>query len=308
MKLVGRLIRNPLSLTGIILIASFILIAAFAPLIAPPEDPEDPYEIPRDGYRARPQPPSWLSSSNEEEVAPGDEHWHWLGTTEGQYDIFYGLVWGTRTAFKAGLTVTISTLLIGLAVGTLAAYYGGWVDEILMRVVEIFMAFPFLLAALTVATVLQPRMGKGIMTPMLALVTFGWTTYARLIRGDILSVKEREYVLAARVAGASNFRIIMQHVIPNAIFPTLVVASMAIGTNVLSFAALSFLGVGVQLGYADWGQIISFARNWIPVLSQYWFIIVFPGITITLYVLGWNLLGDAFRDVLDPRMREARGT
>jgi len=305
-KLVKRLLKNPLSLTGIILIVAFIMIAVLAPLIAPPQK-RDAYDIPRDGYRAEPQPPSWLRQDDEEPIAPGDEHWHWLGTTEGQYDIFYGIVWGARTAFRAGLTVTLATVLIGLTVGTIAAYYGGWVDEALMRVVEIFMAFPFLLAALTMAAVLQPRLGKGIWTPILALTAFGWTSYARLIRGDILSVKEREYVLAARVVGASDFRIIMRHVIPNAIFPTMVVASMDVGTYVLSFAALSFLGVGVQVGYADWGQIISFARNWIPVLARYWFIIIFPGAAITLYVLGWNLLGDAFRDILDPRMRGTRG-
>ncbi|MEA3345692.1 MAG: ABC transporter permease [Chloroflexota bacterium] len=307
MKLIKRLLRNPLSLLGVILISIFIMMAMFAPLIAPPEDWEDPYEIPRDGYRARPEPPSWLSSESEENISPGDEHWHWLGTTEGQYDIFYGVVWGTRTAFKAGLTVTAATLVVGLTFGILAAYYGGWLDEILMRVVEIFMAFPFLLAALTMATVLQPKLGKGIWTPIVALIAFGWTGYARLIRGDALSVKEREYVLAARTIGAGDARIILRHILPNAIFPTMVVASMDIGTNVLSFAALSFLGVGVQIGYADWGQIISFARNWIPVLTEYWHIIVFPGTAIILYVLGWNLLGDAFRDILDPRMRGARG-
>ena len=307
MKLVKQLLKNPLSLTGIILIVIYILIAVFAPVLAPPQK-RNPYDIPRDGYRAEPRPPSWFRSESEEAVAPGDEGWHWLGTTEGQYDIFYGIVWGTRTAFRAGLFVTLATVLIGLTIGTIAAYYGGWLDETLMRVVEIFQAFPFLLAAMTMAAVLQPKLGKGIWTPIVALTAFGWTSYARLIRGDILSVKQREYVLAARVVGAGDFRIVMRHVIPNAIFPTLVVASMDIGTYVLSFAALSFLGVGVPVGYADWGQIISFARNWIPVLAKYWHIIVFPGAAITFYVLGWNLLGDAFRDILDPRMRGTRGS
>jgi peptide/nickel transport system permease protein len=292
-KLLIQLLKNPLSLSGLILITLFALVAIFAPLIAPPpERARDPYDMPRYGYSSVPQPPS--------EKAP-------FGTTEGQYDIFYGVVWGTRTAFKAGLIVTGATLVVGLAVGTMAAYYGGKLDEILMRIVEIFQAFPFLLAAITMAAVLQPKLGKGIWTPMVALIAFGWTGYARLIRGDILSVKEREYVYAARIVGADDFRIIMKHVIPNAIFPTMVVASMDIGTYVLSFAALSFLGVGVQWGYSDWGQIIAFARNWIPVLADYWFIIVFPGLAITLFVLAWNLVGDAFRDILDPRMRGARG-
>jgi peptide/nickel transport system permease protein len=291
-KLIKQLLKNPLSLSGIILILFFTTVAVFAPLIAPPlPQARDPYDMPRLGWTAEPQPPS------SEAI---------FGTTEGQYDIFYGVVWGTRTAFKAGLLVTGATLVIGLTVGTVAAYYGGRIDELLMRIVEIFQAFPFLLAAITMAAVLQPKLGRGIWTPMVALIVFGWTTYARLIRGDILSVKEREYVLAARVIGTSDFRIILRHVLPNAIFPTMVVASMDIGTYVLAFAALSFLGVGVQWGYSDWGQIISFARNWIPVLSDYWFIIFFPGVAITFYVLGWNLLGDAFRDSLDPRMRGAR--
>jgi peptide/nickel transport system permease protein len=292
-KLLLQLLKNPLSLAGIILITFFIIVAIFAPVIAPPpERARDPYDMPRYGYSSVPQPPS-------KEIP--------FGTAEGQYDIFYGVVWGTRTAFKAGLIVTGATLVIGLAIGTISAYYGGKLDEVLMRIVEIFQAFPFLLAAITMAAVLQPKLGKGIWTPMIALIAFGWTGYARLIRGDVLSVKEREYVYAARIIGADDFRIILKHVLPNAIFPTMVVASMDIGTYVLSFAALSFLGVGVQWGYSDWGQIIAFARNWIPVLADYWFIIVFPGAAITLFVLAWNLVGDAFRDILDPRMRGARG-
>ncbi|HUX75131.1 MAG TPA: ABC transporter permease [Anaerolineae bacterium] len=291
-KLVKQLLRNPLSVSGILLILFFVTVAVLAPIIAPPPPrARDPYDMPRLGYSAEPQPPSAEAR---------------FGTTEGQYDIFYGVVWGTRTAFKAGLIVSTVTLFIGVTLGTAAAYYGGIVDEALMRIVEIFQAFPFLLAAITMAAVLQPKLGRGIWTPIAALVAFGWTSYARLIRGDILSVKEREYVLAARVSGISDLGIILRHVIPNAIFPTMVVASMDIGTYVLAFAALSFLGVGVQPGYSDWGQIIAFARNWIPVLADYWFIIVFPGTAITLYGLGWNLLGDAFRDILDPRMRGTR--
>lgn len=291
-KMLKQLVTNPLSLSGILLILFFVAVAVLAPLIAPPPPrARDPYNMPRLGYSAEPKPPS-------EEAR--------FGTTEGQYDIYYGVVWGTRTAFKAGLIVSTATLLIGLTIGTVAAFYGGLVDEVLMRVVEIFQAFPFLLAAITMAAVLQPKLGRGIWTPIVALVAFGWTTYARLIRGEILSVREREYVMAARVTGVSDLGIIVRHVIPNAIFPTMVVASMDIGTYVLAFAALSFLGVGVQPGYSDWGQIIAFARNWIPVLADYWFIIVFPGTAITLYVLGWNLLGDAFRDILDPRMRGRR--
>ena len=141
------------------------------------------------------------------------------------------------------------------------------------------------------------------MPAIIALVTFGWMGYARVIRGDILSTKERDYVMAARVIGVKDSRILFRHILPNAIFPTLVLASLAIGDVVLSFAALSFLGIGTDVGYADWGQVLSFARNWIISLDEYWYIIVWPGLTLVLFVMGWNLVGDALRDVLDPRMR-----
>jgi peptide/nickel transport system permease protein len=291
-QVIIRMLKNPVSLTGIILVIVFALIAVLAPVLAPPAKPEEPYRIPRDGYLAEPK-------------APSAEHI--FGTTEGQYDIYYGVIWGTRTAFRVGVLITIATIIIGLAVGTTSGYFGGWVDEGLMRLVEIFMGFPFLLAAITLAAVLgsSPRFDR-ITTGMIALIAFGWTTYARLLRGDILSVKERDFVMAARTLGASHARIMVRHVIPNSIFPTLVVASMDIGSYVLNFAALSFLGLGAEPGYADWGQLISFARNWMPSLANYWYIIVYPGVAILLFVLGWNLIGDAFRDVLDPKLARGR--
>jgi peptide/nickel transport system permease protein len=142
---------------------------------------------------------------------------------------------------------------------------------------------------------------------MIALVTFSWPYYARLIRGDVLAVKQRDYVLAARVIGVPAQQILLRHVLPNAVYSLLVVASLDIGANVLSFAALSFLGLGAEQGYADWGQLISFARSWIPDLVRYWYIVVFPGGALMLFVLGWNLIGDAFRDAVDPRLRGYRG-
>lgn len=293
-RVLKQLVTTPTSLVGLILLLFFIVVAIFAPMIAPPQGARgklEPFRIPRSGFGAEPLPPS-------EE--------HPFGTTSGQYDLFYGVVWGTRTAFQVGIITTVLTLVIGLVVGSVAAYYGGWVDEILMRIVEIFMAFPFLLAAITLSAVLQAKIGKGLVTAMIALVAFGWTTYARLIRGDILGVKEREYVVAARSVGVRNLRILIRHVIPNAIFPTMVVASMRIGDYVLTFAGLSFLGLGTEIGYADWGQLISFARDWIPVLYNYWYIIVFPGMAIVLFVLAWNLVGDAFRDIMDPRLQGSR--
>ncbi len=288
---VRALFKNPTSVAGMILIVAFALVAIFAPVIAPPTNPDNPFIVPRDGFTSEPNAPS-----------PA----HPFGTTEGQYDIFYGVIWGTRTAFMVGIIITGTTLLIGLTVGTVSAFYGGWVDESIQRVVEIFLAFPFLLAAITAAAVLGPRVHNGILTGMLALILFGWPSYTRLVRGDVLSVKEREFVTAARMVGVRDLRMLMRHILPNAMYSVLVVASLDIGTYVLSFAALSFLGVGAELGYADWGQLLSFARNWIPNLAKDWFIIVYPGMALVLYVLAWNLVGDAFRDALDPKMRGLR--
>jgi len=216
-------------------------------------------------------------------------------------------VWGTRTALRVGITITVCAVLIGIVLGSLAGYFGGWLDELLMRVTEAFMAFPFLIAAIA----LTAALGRGIGNIMLALIVFSWPSYARLVRGDILAVRERDYVTAARAVGAGHFRIITRHILPNVIFPTLVVASMDIGSMVLSFSALSFLGLGAEVGYADWGQMISFAREWLLGAMggnalQYWYVVVFPGGAILLFVLGWNLLGDALRDVLDPRLRHIR--
>ena len=320
MKVIKKLLSNPTSLAGILLLLAFAVIAVLAPWIAPPpENSRDPYMIPRDGFGSAPRPPS-------EE--------HRFGTTEGQYDIYYGVVWGTRTAFRVGVVITIFTATIGLTIGSLAAYYGGLLDEVLMRITEIFQAFPFLLAAITLSSVLQTVYGRGeagplmflakvlavltfghnptrpvdpiqlqIVTGMLAIISFGWMTYARVIRGNILTVRELEYVLAARTVGASNQRILLRHLLPNSIFPVLVIASMNTGAYVLNFAALSFLGLGAQRGYADWGQMINFARNWIPSLAEHWHIVIYPGVAIVLFVLAWNLVGDVLRDVLDPRMR-----
>ena len=320
MTVFKKLLKNPTSLAGVIMLTLYVIVAIGAPWLAPvPERSRDAYIIPRDGFSTTPKP-------------PGEEHR--FGTTEGQYDIYYGVVWGTRTAFRIGVVITLVTTLTGIIIGSLSGFYGGWVDELLMRITEIFQAFPFLLAAITMTSVLQTIYGRGeagalifmakglsfltfgtsptenldpvqlqILTGMMALIFFGWMAIARVMRGNILSVKEFEYALAARTIGASDMRILFRHLLPNAVFPILVIASMNIGAYVLNFAALSFLGLGAQRGYADWGQMISFARNWVPSLVEYWYIVVYPGVAIVLFVLAWNLVGDALRDILDPRLR-----
>ena len=312
-RAVRGLLTNPVSLAGLVLLALFLFVAVAAPVLAPPVRPQDPYQIPRDGYGQVPKPPGAEWSSRQPPIpfwwkaVVGKDNWiHLMGTASGQWDIYYGVVWGTRTALWVGVLVVGVTAAIGITVGTLSAYYGGKVDMILMRVVEIFVAFPYLPAAMTLSAVLTPVMGRGLFPPLIAMIAFGWTAVARLLRSDILSVREREYVLAARVIGVRDARIMFRHILPNAIFPTLVWASMRLGTVVMSFAALSFLGIGAEVGYADWGQLLSFARDWMTQLSVYWYIVTFPGVALVLFILSWNLVGDALRDVLDPRLQGSR--
>lgn len=287
MKFLRYLARNPVSLFGVVILTAFVLIAVFASVLAPPQSFQlSPYDTPRAGFLATPQPPS------PEAV---------FGTTQGQYDIFYGVVWGTRTAFKIGLGVVAISVLIGTVVGAVAAYYGGVVEEVLMRIVDVFMAVPFLIAAM----VLTALLGKGIVPITIALTTFGWMSYARIVRSEILRIREMDYIHAARSYGASDLRLIVLHILPNAMFPVLVLATMATGSMVLSASALSFLGVGTEEGYADWGQFIAYSRNWIVGQPgnpfQFWYTLAFPGAAVFLFVLSWNLVGDALRDMLDPR-------
>lgn len=311
-RLVKGIVTNPLSVTGILIILAFTFMALFAPLLAPPINENwDSTVLPRDGFSSEPQPPGSEWTRNVPETIPGwyklltgnDEWVHLLGTASGQYDIWYGIVWGSRTALVIGSLVVLASAAIGISVGAFAGYYGGWLDEVLMRVVEIFIAFPFLVGALILSSILVPIFGRSIWPAAIALVVFSWTGYARLLRGDILSTKERDYVQAARASGGRDLHLVTRHILPNAIFPTLIVLSLNMGSIVLSFAALSFLGIGVQVGYADWGQIVSSARDWILTLDQHWYIVVYPGMALLLYGLGWNLIGDALRDILDPKMR-----
>ena len=306
-RTIRKLFSNTSSLVGIVLLIIFIIIAVFAPMIAPPLS-DDPYQIPRMSWEIPPQAPNFVMSDNIKDIYinTGREiKWDTAicGTAEGGYDIFYGLIWGTRTAFRLGLITVGLSALIGIFIGSFSAYFGGWMDEILMRITDIFLSFPFLVAAMVLTTIL----GRGLDKVMIALITFGWMGYARLIRGSILAAKEETYVMAAKALGVKDIKIIWKHLLPNTIFPVMVQATMNIGSMVITAAALSFLGVGAPVGYADWGQMVSFARNWIigspGHAGQYWYTVFYPGIFIVLFVLAWNLVGDTLRDILDPRLR-----
>ena len=281
--------HRPMSMLGFAIIGCFLSVAILAPVIAPPEaGTRDEYIIPQTGYSPDP-------------VRPSKDHW--FGTTEQQYDLYYGMVWGTRTAFKVALKVVGFSVCIGVLLGGAAGFYGGWVDEIIMRFTDVVLAFPDLVLAVVIVAI----MGPSLEHVMYAVMSVSWPSYARLMRGDVMSVKERDFVAAARALGASDSRILFRHIIPNSIYPVLVVASLSTGSVVITAAALSFLGLGAPVGYADWGQLISLSRNWILGSSgnpfEYWHTVFIPGIAIFLFVLGWNLMGDAVRDILDPRQK-----
>lgn len=290
----SRLRKSPLSVAGMSIIIFYAVLALLAPVLAPPNPSwalyptYDPFHIPRETMSPIPQAPSAK---------------HPFGTTEGQFDLYYGIMWGTITAFRVGLWVVAASLVIGLAIGIAAGYYGGVIDELMMRFTDVIFAFPGLILAMALVAAL----GASLDNVMLALILVGWPGYTRLIRGEVLRVKQEDYIEAAKAAGASDLRVIMRHIIPNAIYPVVIAASLDTGAIVLSAAGLSFLGLGAGPDYADWGQLIARSQNWIfgtrtnPFAN--WHTFVIPGVFIFIFVLGWNLLGDAFRDILDPTLR-----
>jgi len=280
--------ETPLSIVGLAIVIFFTIVAIAAPVLAPPRPGRDPYMIPRYGYSPIPKPPS-----------PE----HPFGLTQGQYDLYYGVIWGTRAAYRIGVLIIAVSALIGIVIGGIAGYYGGIIDEILMRVTDIIFAFPGLILAMALVV----AFGPGLDSVTLAMVLVWWPGYARLIRGEFLRIKSEDFVEAAKAIGCSDFRVIVKHILPNAIYPLLIMASLDIGSVVLVVAALSFLGLGAPEGYADWGQLISLSRNWITGKPgdpfAYWYVYTIPGLFLFLFVMGWNLLGDALRDVMDPMIR-----
>ena len=308
LEILHGLKKNALSFTGFVIIAFFALIAILAPVLAPPTS-ENPYLIPYYGpvteIEITPLP-----------TPPSPEHP--FGTLAG-YDLYYGCIWGTRTAFIIGLMVVLAELFIGLIMGGIAGYFGGIVDEILMRITDIFFAFPGILLVILL-TVALPNEFPVNLGPLsfsivvssieklaIALAITGWPMYARLIRGEIIRVKNEDYIEAARAIGCSNFRIIFRHMLPNAIFPVFVMAFLDVGGATLSVATLSFLGFGPKRGYAEWGSLISMSRSSIFRSPQepfkYLYTLLFPMSFVSAFVLGWSLIGDALRNILDPMIR-----
>ena len=225
---------------------------------------------------------------------------HPFGTDWAGRDLLSRVLVGGRYTLSIGLVAVALALGVGVPLGAIAGYFGGWTDEIIMRIVDVLYAFPFLVLAIAIVPILEPVpiVGSGYWTVVLALVLTGWIGYARLLRGEVLSVREREYVTAARALGVPDRTIIRRHVVPNAVAPVVVQATLNVGTVVLTAAALGFLGLGLEPGSAEWGAMLSQGRS--SLLRGDWHITVFPGLAIFLFVLAINLVGDGINDALDP--------
>ena len=270
--------RNKLSLTALIILVLLIVGALLAPCIIPyPEDLAD------------------ATHTQIKLQAPSLEHL--MGTDELGRDIFSRVVYGARVSLSAALAAVGLSLVIGIPLGAIAGSFGGWVDNLIMRITDVFLSFPPLLLAIAMVAV----MGSSLNNAILAIALSWWPWYTRLIRGQAISVKERKFVQAAETIGTGRMKIIFKHIIPNCISPVIVQASMDIGGVILTVASLSFLGLGAQLPTPEWGLMISMGRRFFP---DSWWYCIFPGLAIFVTVLCFNLLGDAIREILDPKTRK----
>jgi len=266
--------RNPLTVIGLFLVAVFLLLAALAPWIAP---------YPQDVWSVHPQ----------ERFSPPSTK-HWFGTDELGRDIFSRVIFGTRISLRIGMIVVVLALAIGVPLGLIAGTFGGLLDEILMRVTDMFLSFPPLLLAMAISATL----GASLENAMVAIAIAWWPWYARLIRSEALSIRERDYVEAARAAGATWVRLLFRHVLPNSLAPVIVQASMDFGSVILTSASLSFLGLGAQPPTPEWGLMINIGRSY---FLTHWWIVTFPGLAILITVLAFNITGDGLREILDPK-------
>ena len=268
------LLRSPLTVAGLVIVTIFVLAAIAAPWIAP-------YEPNKQALSLRLKPPTWE---------------HWMGTDQLGRDVLSRIMWGARVSLTVGLVVVISASIFGTVVGLIAGYWGGLADDGLMRLTDIFFAFPSLILAMAIAGALGP----SLQTAMIAIAVVTWPVYARLVRGQVLTLRKREFVEAAHSIGASSPRIIFRHLLPNSLSPLLVQASFDLGGAILIAAGLSFIGFGAQPPLAEWGVMISDGRKYVT--THPW-LPFFPGLAILVTVAAFNLIGDGLRDALDPRLR-----
>ncbi len=264
---------NRLAVVAFLVILGTVGAALFAPYL-PLSDP-DTVDTPN-----RLRPP----------LTPG----HWLGTDEFGRDLLARLVWGARVSLVAGAATAAAAMLIGVVLGVFGGYYTGWSETVIMRLTDILMAFPYILLAIAIVA----GLGPGLRNAMIAITIVGFPIYTRLVRGIVLSVREREFVEAARALGSTDRLILVRHIVPQLLSPVIVAFSLDVGAKILATAGLSFLGLGTQPPTADWGSMLATGRQFV-ILSPH--VVLLPGLAIFVIVLALNLVGDALRDLLDPR-------
>jgi len=265
---------NPLALIGVTLVIFWVVVSLTAPWLVP-------FSPTQQSIPDRLQPPSAA---------------HWFGTDQLGRDVFSRVLYGGRLSLPAGIAVIVIAGIVGTIVGALAGYIGGWFDEVLMRVTEVFIAFPTIILAMAIAAALGPSLINAI----LAMVVVWWPNYARVVRALVLSVKSRDFVEASAAIGTRRTRILWRTVLPNCLAPAIVLATIDLGNAILIFAGLSFLGLGPPPNTPEWGRMIA---DGIEYFDQWW-IAAFPGLAIFTVVMAFNFIGDAIRDALDPRLRK----
>jgi len=273
-RAVHSLRKSPLAVVGFVIVGVLIVLAIFAPFLAP-------YSPTKMRLSERLSPPSSR---------------HIFGTDDVGRDILSRVIYGSRISLRICTVVVGLTIGIGTILGVAAGYLGGWVDELIMRISDVFLAFPALILAMAIAAALGPSLDNVI----LAMVVIWWPRYARVARGQVLVLREIDYMVAAKAMGTSTTRTFIHHILPNCISPILIQATLDLGEVLLTAATLSFIGFGAQPPTPEWGAMISLGRNY---LRDNWWYATFPGLAILVAVMGFNLLGDAARDVLDPRLR-----
>lgn len=273
-EFVKRFSRNRIALAGFVIMLILVLVAIFAPYVAP----YNPYDS---------QMPLSLAKPSMQ---------HLLGCDELGRDLLSRIIFGARISLRVGLEAVAIALTIGIILGALAGYYGGWLDLVIMRIMDIMLAFPSILLAIAFMAVL----GRGIQNAIIAIGIVSIPEYARIVRGSVLSVKENDYITAARAIGNSDAGIIFKHILPNVLAPIIVRATLGISSAILDTAALGFLGLGVAPPTAEWGTMLGAGRGYIWDAPH---LLTFPGLAITITVLAFNLMGDGLRDALDPHMR-----
>ncbi|MBI3240941.1 MAG: ABC transporter permease [Chloroflexi bacterium] len=282
-----RLFHHRSAVVGMVILGLLIFVAVFASWLAP-YDPEKPL---RDAKRNSPPCIHWLG-------CPADKPEHFFGIDGNSRDLLSRVIFGSRLSLQVGVATVTFAIIIGTALGALAGYASGWLDNLIMRVMDVLLAFPSLLLSIAIVTVL----GQGLINALLAIGFVSIPVYARIVRASVLQVKELDYVAGSRALGASPLRIVLAHILPNALTPLIVQGTLGIASAILDAAALSFLGLGAQPPTPEWGLMLGAERNQVFTAPH---LVFFPGIAIMLTVLAFNLLGDGLRDVLDPRLNRA---